>query len=564
MEGYSKEKINISCNLHPFLRIPAVITLSILLNGCAQIVKPTGGPKDTTPPKALIYSPENKSTHFNSTKIVITFNKYIQLKNIDAQLVISPPLKYFPKVTVAGGKSLVIAIKDTLHDTTTYTFNFGNSIADITEGNIVHNFRYVFSTGSYIDSLSLSGNITDALTQTPMKDGIVMLYTSSNDSAPYKELPYYYARSDDKGRFAIENIKAGKYRAVALSKTGTDYFYHPYTEEIGFADKPLEIHRNDTTNIELFTEVDPKLRILKTKAQEPNKILIAFNTSADSLSVRPLNLPSDTILYSHLQYSVTGDSAYYWLYVPRLDSLKFTVLRNKKIVDTASISTFPAKHFQKAGAKREALRLSLNVRDNQQDYDYHLPLNIQSPYPIAKLKLQNIIITRRKDTLHFTADTLSMPFAVSLHAALQADSAYQLLIRPGAFTDYSGKVNDTVKARFATDKPTYFGSLKLTVKVIRKIPFIIQLLDEHGNVLRKDYIRDSTAASPSGGKGIVISYEAIPPANYRIRAIEDEDATGKWRTGNYLKHIPPAKVYYFPQPVTIRSDWDITQDWLVQ
>ncbi len=561
MASAGDDKLKISFYRIVF-RATAPFIFILLLYGCAQIVKPTGGPKDTTPPKALNFLPENKSILFNSKKIVIRFNKYIQLKDIQNQLVISPPLKNFPKVTVVGGKSMEITIKDTLHDSTTYTFNFGNSIADITEGNILHNFRYVFSTGAYLDSLSLTGKIIDAFTQTPIKDGIIMLYSSANDSAPYKMLPYYYARSDEKGAYKIENIKEGTYRVIALSKTGTDYFYHPYTEEIGFINKPIKIKANDTANLSLFTEINAKVHVLKTKALEQNRILIVFNAPADSTSIKPLNLASDTIYYSYLQYSQTADTVNYWLYTPRLDSLKFIVKRNNKVLDTSVISYFPGKVHKKVSEK-PPLNLILNVHNNQQDFDYHSAITIQSPYPIAKIKRGLIYLTKRKDTLRFTEDTSGLPFSIALHSVLEGDSAYQLFIAPGVFTDYSGRVNDTIKYHFITDMPTFFGTLKLNLKVTRTIPYIVQLLDAHGNVARQDNITDSSAMSPSGGKGVTLNYDALPPANYTIRVIDNVKGTGKWTTGNYMKGIQPAKVYYFPQTITIRSDWDVVQNWQV-
>src|ERR1017187_10000846 len=165
----------------------------LLANQCAQIVTPGGGPKDTKPPHVIKYSPDSAAINFKSKRIVILFNEFIQLNDVQKNLLISPPMKKMPDVKVKG-KMLVIDLKDSLKKNTTYTFNFGKSIKDYTEGNTLEDFQYVFSTGTYIDSLQLSGKIKNGFDLKTEKDILVMLYDSLNDSVPYKKLPSYFAK----------------------------------------------------------------------------------------------------------------------------------------------------------------------------------------------------------------------------------------------------------------------------------------------------------------------------------------------------------------------------------
>jgi hypothetical protein len=523
-----------------------------LLNGCAQIVAPTGGPKDTIPPKALSYSPENKSTHFSSNKIVIKFNKFIQLKNITNELVISPPLKRFPKVIIKKGKELELDLKDTLQDNTTYTFNFGNSIADINEGNIAPNFKYVVSTGSYLDSLKLSGQVKDAFTQNFQKDALVMLYADQSDSAAYKKLPSYCGRTDANGYYLIENIKSGSYKLIILSQSNNGYFYHPYTEAIAFNNKPILLNRNDTADASLFTEEEPKTFLVKARAIEKGKIVMVFNKPVDSISVKPLNMPAGINPATLLEYSVTHDTVNYWLTATNLDSLRFIVMRNGKNEDTATIYSFPGKTVSKKEAKPIPLKLVINAHDN---FDFHLPIVIKAEHPLAKFNPSRIFLTHRKDSVLFKVDTSALPYRISLKCKLTSDSSYRLFIKPAAFTDIFGLVNDTLISPFKIQSTNYFGSLKMNLTFADKGSYIVQLLDAQGTTVQQDIVNNPKKS---------ISYNALAPNTYRLRIIKDDNGDSKWTSGNYQKHLQPEKVYYYSQTLVIRSNWDLNQDWLVK
>jgi hypothetical protein len=527
---------------------------AFLLMGCAQVVTPSGGPKDTKPPKALEYTPENKGIHFSAKKIIIRFNKYIQIKDLTNQLVVSPPLKHFPKV-LARGKELEIDLKDTLLDNTTYSFNFGNSIADITEGNIAANFRYVVSTGSYIDSLKLSGQVKDAYTQEPQKDALVMLYVNQNDSAPFKELPSYCGRTDASGNFLIENLKSATYKLIVLSKSQNGYLYHPNGEGIAFSSKPIELTRNDTVNAYLFTEDEPKLHMIKARGIERGRVIIVFNKPVDSLSVVPISLPKDAKPYTLIQYSATHDTAYYWINSPNLDSLRFILQRKNKNMDTAMIYSFPGKVTPKKDAKPIPLRISSNVHDRQADFDFHYPIVLKAEHPIMKYDLSRIYLTHLKDTLKVKVDSTDLPFILKLKCDLTSDSSYRLFVAPGALTDIFGHSNDTLLAQFKIQEPTFFGSLKVNLQFADKGTYIIQLTDAQGNTLKQDIVNKAKS----------VNYDALPPGTYRLRAIKDDNGDGKWTTGNYLMKLQPEKVFYFPQSFTVRSNWDDTSEyWLVK
>jgi len=196
------------------VNVTGTIFLYYMISACANVGVPTGGQKDTSPPVVVQSSPPDKSLNFNGDVIRITFDEFIQLKNISQQLIVSPPFKDKPEVKLRN-KTLVISLNNPLRDSTTYTLYFGDAVADLNEGNIFRNFRFVFSTGNKIDSLKTGGTLVNAFTLKPEKDVMVMLYADKSDSAPLKDMPLYVSRTGDKGEFLITNIRKGVYKVFA-------------------------------------------------------------------------------------------------------------------------------------------------------------------------------------------------------------------------------------------------------------------------------------------------------------------------------------------------------------
>ncbi len=231
--------------------------LLVAATGCAIMNSPEGGPKDAVPPQIINTSPPNKSIHFTATTIEIEFDEYVELKDFNNQFFASPPLQ--KRITQKlKGKKLILSINEALLPNTTYTFNFGNSINDITENNAQTDFKYVFSTGKFIDSLSIQGTIKDALELKPTATITVMLYEVNEkyeDSSIFKVNPNYIAFSLEKdSSFKIDNIKAGKYVLVALDDKSSNYRFDPKTEKIGFWNNAITV-----PNDSLF-EINNKLQ----------------------------------------------------------------------------------------------------------------------------------------------------------------------------------------------------------------------------------------------------------------------------------------------------------------
>ena len=235
--------------------------IGLIFINCANRGNPDGGPKDETPPVIVKAEPDNYSTNFKGKEIKIYFDEYVKMKDLTKQLIISPPMTTQPEITPIGSASKYITIKinDTLQPNTTYAFNFGNSITDNNEGNPYPYYRYVFSTGDYIDSLTVKGKVVDALKRKPETFVSVALYevdSTFNDSVVYKKSPKYITNTlDSVTTFSIENIKAGKYMLVALKDNNGDNKFQQKTDQIAFHDSFIEVPTDSLLyTLKLFSE----------------------------------------------------------------------------------------------------------------------------------------------------------------------------------------------------------------------------------------------------------------------------------------------------------------------
>lgn len=223
-----------------FLIVSSFAVYILISSGCAQIGSPTGGPKDTLAPVLVSATPAIKSTNFSGNKITLNFNEYVNLDNIQSNLLVAPYPKSNPEINYKL-RTVTIKLKDTLLENTTYTINFGNAIKDVNEGNTLKDFTYVFSTGNTIDSLELKGNVIAAETGKIDSTLLVLLYHNANDSSVKKRKPDYISRLDGRGAFTFHNLPSGKFSVYALKDEDGSKTYNSPFEQFAFADSDIII-----------------------------------------------------------------------------------------------------------------------------------------------------------------------------------------------------------------------------------------------------------------------------------------------------------------------------------
>ncbi|HET8962499.1 MAG TPA: Ig-like domain-containing domain, partial [Chitinophagales bacterium] len=316
-----------------------ILLSGILLQSCANVVIPQGGPKDTTPPQVVSYQPENESVNFQGKTIEILFNEYIQTSDIFNQVIISPPMLNIPEFKVKG-KKLVINILDDLRDSTTYTLNFGSGIKDITESNTLENFTYVFSTGNHLDSLQVKGSIINLNTGRPEKNSVAVLYPDFIDSSFQYSKPWYFAKADANGNFTIPNIKSGKYKLYGLTDQNFNYYYDLPNELIAFIDTVITPDSiNQTYQLQLFSENHIPQQLLEVKSLSYASSRLVFAKSIDNTTI---DYSSDLIK----QLNTTKDTIFFWSTDTIIKQHNFQIKYDS--IDTTVIvqlKSFPSENF---------------------------------------------------------------------------------------------------------------------------------------------------------------------------------------------------------------------------
>ena len=259
-----------------FLAILVITKILVLTTGCAQIVYPTGGKRDSIPPVLLNANPPLNTINFKGNRITLTFDEYILIDQLHENLLVSPTPKIDPVVNYKL-KEVTIKLRDTLQPNTTYIINLGNAIRDNNENNILRDFSYVFSTGKTIDSMEFSGKVK--LAETGKSDSTlqVFLYKNFDDSAVYKEKPRYIAKLDSSGNFAFKNLAPGRYNVFALKDGDGSKTYNSKSEMFAFADREITIN-DSTSSINLFAYVEEKEKPRATKATTPAEKKLTYTT----------------------------------------------------------------------------------------------------------------------------------------------------------------------------------------------------------------------------------------------------------------------------------------------
>lgn len=546
--------------------------ISLFICSCAQQLTPNGGAYDKTPPKVMRYHPDSAALNFNSRSIDITFDEYVQLSELNSQLLISPPLEYAPDISIKKKTlSIVFDKKEVLKPNSTYSISLGKAVRDIHESTPIEDFRYIFSTGSFIDSLSISGNVLYAFDHKTEKNIMVMLYSDLTDSAVYKKQPDYFTRTNDFGAFKITNIRPGKYRIVALKDDNNNYKYDG-TEVFGFLDSLSEAGKSDALSISLSSEVSKKIFVKKNLQEYYGKFLLVFNHGSDSLHLNILNKNQFTDVRQLIEYSKMKDSITLWMDHVDKDSLVIQSLNGQTVVDTVKFKLIKKEAALK-NATRTSLKFGYGSSMSSGNIDLNNPLAITFSHPLLKIN-DSIPVLLKEDTLDYkkyplfykqpdmsvsqatiaTAQKFESKKTTVRNHLLKENTNYSLFIPPGTFTDFFGLKNDTIKIKWRTKEEKYYGTVELKLKFNETSgDYIVQLLDDKENVVRQNII----------SKPETIYYDYLYPQAYKLKVIFDKNKNGRWDAGNYLNKQQPEKVVYNTEVVTIRSNWDLELEWTI-
>jgi uncharacterized protein (DUF2141 family) len=589
-------------------------------------VAPGGGKRDTTPPKVLSYMPDSASLNFKSKYIEITFDEFIQLRELNNQLIISPPMENAPDIKVKS-KTLYINIdkKEQLKPNTTYVINLGNALQDIHESNAKENFKYIFSTGSFIDSLIVKGKVENAFDHKTEKGILVMLYSDFNDSTIYKKKPDYFAKTTDDGSFQINNVRDGKYKLLALKDANANYKYDAETERIGFVDsliRPVEsderkpsiiisqgdldlakMASKDTlgkskkiaveskkiepkkTNknilIEMFQEPPKKLFLKKSIYNSFGKIVFVYNKPADSIHIQPINYKfndGDVLL----DYSKNKDTLNYWFKNIDKESLILQVSNGNKIMDTVEFKLIKKEDALKS--RKNPLKLFLlNSPGGNQNFDLNAGVKLFFNNPIAKWNEQPIQF--KEDSLSWSKKSKKLSYDVNFQSVslLSLDYAHIVDVKSeqGKTTSVPEQSllttwKENTKYHLFIPPGTFTDFFGLTNDTL-KIDFKTREENYYGTLklnisipeTKGRYIvqlideREIVVRENIIKKTETLNYSYLYPQKYKLKIIYDTNSNNKWDTGNLLQKQQPEKIIFDTAPVNVRSNWDMELDWKV-
>ncbi len=523
------------------LRLISFCAAISLFASCAVPQNPQGGPKDTTPPKVVEMIPKNLTKNFAAKKITIEFDEYFRLNDQFKEFNISPDQEKQPVLKIKG-KKLEIDLQDTLEKNTTYTLNFGKAIADVNEGNIVKNLSYVFSTGSKIDSLQLSGTVISSLTGEPELDATVFILPLDRDSLFGKKRPSIYTTTDSSGRYQLNNLREDSYKVYALKEFGGgDKIYQQLSDEIGFRKDTVLINKNiENYDLQIFKEKATDFRILDRKFNLDGSMFFSFNQELKQPKITVIQ-PADLDKDKFVSFSKNNDTARVWLNKLDFDSVKLAISSAGKQLDTISFTR----------GKKDNYTRDLNFTENTSDAKLSpfQQYTITANFPIvsvdpAKVTLLEDSVKRTnfemvKDTANFLKYIIKYPW--------KPKRTYALTIDPGAFTVIFGAKNRQINKTFTLGNQDDYGSLILNVEVPDTTKsYIVEFISEQKETIKSFIIIKNTK----------INFSNYPSGKYYIRIVYDANRNGKWDTGNLALHLQPEKIWYDPVERSLRANWE--------
>lgn len=596
------------------------VVLGLLCVSCANRgTGPQGGPRDTIPPMVVKESPMNGSLNFDAKRIEIHFDEYIQLDNVQKNVLISPPQQTPPEVK-AIGKNVSVVFNEPLQDSTTYTIGFGAAICDYNEKTPLHDYVYSFSTGDVIDSLSVSGRVYDAANLDPISDVLVGIHSNHADSAlgtiPFTRI----ARANEEGYFTIHNMRSGIYRLYALNDISRDYLYQP-GEALAFADSLVRPYTElrevsdtiwrdtlgidpatkdtlftrqidsvviaehifylpDTLVLWYFTENKQRHYFKGVYREEQHAFTLIFSAPQDSLptirALRPSEVDSlandsswvDWMDYALLQSNATYDTMTYWL----TDSLAIKqdsiYMEMRYMISDSVYNLIPQTDTVLAVYRRPRMSEKAweNVQRQKRERKLEMKSNASSKFEIYDtLHIQSpfpldSLKTELLHLVHVEEDTIVTPIPFVIHACDSLKQRIQLVANLEPAESYMLTI-DSAALYDIYGKCNDSTSYKLKLKSLDEYSSLRVKMTYFDARARMQLLNDKDQVLrelPAVEEGAHFDY--LTPTTYYLRLYIDWNNDGEWTTGDWLQKRQPEPIYYFPSRLKLRANWDFEEN----
>ncbi len=531
-----------------------LLVIGFLLQSCARVGSPVGGPKDTLAPKFL--SSNIDSARINVPRDIkelrIDFDEYVTLKDIYKNLSISPPIQNITRIIPSNiaNKFVLIQWKDTLQANTTYNFNFGNSIADNNENNVLRYFNFAFSTGDKLDDLYISGEVRDALSiKKETENKLVVGLYQVKDTMNYKQKPYYITKVDDDGYYELNYLAPGKYRIIAFEDANGNSIFDQGKEKVGFQKDPVVIEKSISgLNLKVYPSRKP-VKYLEMK-EAPGGALMAFEGKPDSVRVKSQNEKLTDYQVTHMPKS---DTVRIWF-----DAVKSNIgqngVENLKFgynAGTKKDTMYTASLFYRYNAKNN---MDVNSDNGGGMLAPKQDFRISSNYYINKISTDKWIFRAEGDSLNtvpFSAKiSETNPYQIVVNADFVSGKKYQLTIPKETVSSFYTRNYQSKRFDFEVDKVENYGSLTFKLENAPASSYWIQLLDPSDKVLYQKYT-----------KGNEVKFDILRPGEYIVRILADTNENKHWDEADFQNDVFAEDSYIYYKTAIVRPLWDSNESW---
>lgn len=577
------------------------VVLTVLMYSCANIGNPDGGAYDETPPKFLKSTPAMGALNNTRKKVTLEFDEYIKLEKASEKVVVSPPQIEMPDIK-QNGKHITIDLKDSLKANTTYTIDFSDAIVDNNEGNPLGNFAFTFSTGAEIDTMEVSGILLEASNLEPVKGMLVGLHSNLTDSA-FTKLPLErVARTDSRGHFTIRGIAPGTYHIFGLQDMDQDFAFSQKSEALAFNDSVIiprfeERMRYDTiwqdtltidtimeskythylpdhVLLRSFKETNPVQYLTKSERLNAHKFTLYFTAPADTLpTIKGLNFNEEDAFL--IEKSLKNDTINYWvkdslLYKKDTLSMSVDYLYTDtlgKLVPRTDTLYMATKKYKGGG---EQPKKKKKKKDDEPEPTVFLTVSVDAPSamdvyknirlnfdePVASFDSAAIHLEQKVDSLWkdvsfaFQQDTSQLR-SFELVTNWEPGQEYKFRVDSTAFHGLYGLFTDKIEQSFKVRSLEEYGAIYFNIAGADSIAFV-ELLDGQDKPIRHAKVVDGQA-----------DFYYLNPGKYYARLVNDTNGNGVWDTGSYAEKRQPEMVYYYPQELELKANWELEQDWNV-
>ncbi|MBL0079128.1 MAG: Ig-like domain-containing protein [Bacteroidetes bacterium] len=523
---------------------------------CATPSYPTGGERDSTPPKVLSVSPPDSMLNFVGNEIVFKFNEFVQIENPQQTVLITPSPKEFPSI-VARKKELVIKFKEALLDSTTYSISFNNGLKDLNEGNPLENFTYVFSTGPTLDSLILKGNLFFSETTTFPPNTFVGLYKNLDDSVLYKQKPDYIFNLKSEGPFQFNNLKAGSFRCFALSDKNFNFIYDLPSEFVGFIKDIIIISADSvqTLDLTLFKSLESKFRISNYSNTFTNGGgFIELNKPIDFNTKWALKESNNSLKILFSELNEERNIINFWVdNLKEKVNYKLGLFIKDEMVDSINVVSKSISESNSFLSLTTTQLNKLKVVDIKPDNI----LILKSSIPLDSNQCLNEAflmdsISRRVKKIGYLVDNQF----ITINDVVLDTSYNQLIFPKNTLVSFNGLTNDSIVFNLKSVKANDLGSLKLSFELPSdSINYIIKIYNTNAGF--SEIIRVNKVSN------FIWFKENLFPGNYNLEIVFDENFDGLFTNGSINDFKMPEYKFSYSKPITLKNNWDLEENIVV-